>query len=120
MPMEDPNVGALSCPPSTKALRYQRVKAYDNHLWVNDCNMEGMVNFGCKVISIFGQWQTHDIGDEHASIQHVGVLNEILILNYGPISTPFIHMLMHPHTPWNTQMWIWKWKQRKKELGYVP
>ncbi len=53
--MEDPNVGALSCPPSTKALRYQRVKAYDNHLWVNDCNMEGMVNFGCKVTSIFGQ-----------------------------------------------------------------
>jgi hypothetical protein len=30
-PMDDPNVGALNYPPSSKALRYQRMKAYGNH-----------------------------------------------------------------------------------------
>jgi hypothetical protein len=40
--MEDPNVDALSLPPSIKALRYQRLKAYGNHFWVNDCNTKGM------------------------------------------------------------------------------
>jgi hypothetical protein len=68
MAMED----TLSCPPSTKALRYQRMKAYGNHFRTSDCNTKGMVNFDCGVASMFGQWQTH-IGDEHASIQYVGV-----------------------------------------------
>jgi hypothetical protein len=31
MAMEDLDVDALSFPPSTKALRYQRMKAYGNH-----------------------------------------------------------------------------------------
>ncbi len=34
MAMED----ALSCPPSTKALRYQRMKTYGNHFRVSDYN----------------------------------------------------------------------------------
>jgi hypothetical protein len=25
-----------------------------------------------------------------------------------------------PHTPWKIQMWVRKWKQRKKELRYTP
>ncbi len=91
MAMEDPNVEALSCPPSTKALRYQRMKAYGNHLRINDCNTKGMFNFDCKVVSMFGQQQTH-IGDEHASIQYVGVFKDILRLDYGPISTLIILM----------------------------
>jgi hypothetical protein len=65
------------------------MKAYGNHFQVNDCNMKGMVSFDCGVASMFGQRQAH-IGDEHASIQYVGVLKDILRLDYGPISTPII------------------------------
>jgi hypothetical protein len=35
--MEDQDVDPLSCPPSTKASRYQRMKAYNNHFRVSDC-----------------------------------------------------------------------------------
>jgi hypothetical protein len=48
--MEDPNVDALSCPPPTKALRYQRLKAYGNHFWVNDCKLIGTISFDCEVV----------------------------------------------------------------------
>jgi hypothetical protein len=95
MAMEDPNVDALNCPPSTKALRYQRMKAYGNHFRVNDCNTKGMVSFNCGVASMFGQWQAHNIGDEHALIQYFGVKKDILRLDYGPISTPIIPRNVH-------------------------
>jgi len=91
MALEDPDIDALSCPPTRKTLRYQRLKAYGNHFRVNECYMEGMVNFDCGVASIFGQWQAH-MGDEHALIHYVGVLKDILRLDYGPISTPIILM----------------------------
>jgi hypothetical protein len=38
--------------------------------------------FGPEVALVFGQWQAH-IDDEHASIQYVGVLKDILRLDYG-------------------------------------
>jgi len=41
------------------------------------------IAFGPEVALVFGQWQAH-IGDEHASIQYVGVLKDILRLDYGP------------------------------------
>jgi hypothetical protein len=53
--MEDMDVDVLSCLPKTTTLRYQRMKAYGNHLQVSDCNMEGMVSFDCGVASCFGQ-----------------------------------------------------------------
>ncbi len=91
MALEDPNIDALSCTPTRKTWRYQRLKAYGNHFQVSDCNTEGMVSFDCGVASIFDQWQAH-MGDEHASIHYVGVLKDILRLDYGPISTPNILM----------------------------
>jgi hypothetical protein len=53
--------------------------------------MLGMVSFDCKVASMFGQRQAHN-GDEHASIQYIGVFKDILRLDYGPISSPIIFM----------------------------
>ncbi len=41
------------------------------------------IAFGHGVALVFGQWQAH-IGDEHASIQYVGVLKDISRLDYGP------------------------------------
>ncbi len=58
-----------------------------------------MVSFDYEVASMFGQQQVNNIGDEHASIQYVGVLKEILILYYGPISIPII--LMQCAWVWN-------------------
>jgi hypothetical protein len=81
--MEDLDIDALSCPPSI-TLRYQRLKAYGNHFCVNDCNMTSMVRFDRGVASIFGQWQAH-MGDEHASLEYVDVLKDIIRLDYGPI-----------------------------------
>jgi hypothetical protein len=89
MAMEDPNVDVLSCPPSLKNLRYQRMKTYGNQFQMNDWNTKGMVNFDYGVASMFSEWQSH-IGDEHASLQYVGVFKDILKLDYGPISTPII------------------------------
>jgi hypothetical protein len=77
MALEDPEIDVLSCPPTRKTLRYQRLKAYGNHFQVSDCNTKGMVSFDCGVASIFGQWQAL-MGDEHASIHYVGVLKDIL------------------------------------------
>ncbi len=91
MPMEDLDVDVLSCLPKTTTLRYQRMKAYGNHLQVSDCNMEGMVSFDCGVASSFGQWQTH-MGDVDAMVEYVGLIKYIFKLDYGPISTPIIFM----------------------------
>jgi hypothetical protein len=53
--------------------------------------MKGMVNFDYGVASIFGQWLAH-MGDEHASVKYVDVLNDIIKLGYGLISTLIILM----------------------------
>jgi len=40
---------------------------------------------------VFGQRQAH-MGDEHASIEYVGILKDIFRLEYGPISIPITLM----------------------------
>jgi len=45
--------------------------------------MKGMVNFDYGVASIFGQWLAH-MGDEHASVKYVDVLNDIIKIGVWP------------------------------------
>jgi uncharacterized membrane protein len=46
-------------------------------------------------------------------------LNFFLIKNHECLIASCSSLVMHLHTPWTTQMWVWKWKQRKKELKYA-
>jgi hypothetical protein len=55
MALEDLDIDALSCLPTRKMFKYQRLKAYGNHFQVNDYNTKGMVSFDYAVASIFGQ-----------------------------------------------------------------
>jgi hypothetical protein len=62
----------IKLPTFNKSIKVPKDETYGNHLRVSDCNIKGMVSFDCGVASMFGQWHAH-IGDEHASIQYVGV-----------------------------------------------
>ncbi len=94
--MEDHDVLALCCPPTMTTLRYQQLKAYGNHYWVSSCSIARMMNYDYGVASIFNQQQMRD---ENVAIQYVGVLKDIYLLDYGPISSPIV--LMRCEWVWN-------------------
>jgi hypothetical protein len=87
--MEDIDVLALCCLPTMTTSRYQRLKTYGNHYQVSSCSTAGLVNYDCGVASIFNQQQMHD---EYVPIQYVGVLEDIYLLDYGPISSLIVLM----------------------------
>ncbi len=68
MAMEDPYVDTLSCPPSTKALRYQRMKAYGNHFQLNDCNTKGM-------LVLIARWRQCLANDKHTLVMNMHQYN---------------------------------------------
>jgi hypothetical protein len=42
-------------------------------------------------------------------------------VNFYKYHDVIAHVMTHPQTPWKIQMWVPKWKQKKKkELGYLP
>jgi hypothetical protein len=106
--VEDLDVLVLCCPLAMTNLRYQQLKAYDNHYRVNSCSIVGMVSYDSEVASIFNQQQMR-VHDEDVAIHCVGVLKNIYLLNYGPISNPIILMQCE---------WVWNGIDIRGNLNY--
>ncbi len=89
--IEDKDVMHLSMKPKPIALRYTKMKAYGNHYRVNEGGAKTtMATYDSRVTSIFQQPQTTHEGTTLGSIQYVGVLKDIILLDYGPISQPMV------------------------------
>ena len=73
--------------PSQKATRYTRMKAFGNHFRVDDGASNHLQTYDSGVASVF-QVPAADSGD--ASVNYVGVVKDILQLDYGPLQTPVI------------------------------
>lgn len=83
-------VVAFSIPPNTKTWSYKKIKAYGSHFCVDDSSTISTVIYDSGVATFLSH--SNDDGNHPPSRQlhYVGVLKEILELNYGPISTPII------------------------------
>ena len=74
--------------PSQKATRYTRMRAFGNHFRVEDSQSALMETYDSGVAVIF-EMPTTDSQSE-VSLNYVGVLQDILKLDYGPLRTPII------------------------------
>ncbi len=89
--IKDMDVMQLSIKPQMIASRYAKVMAYDNHYRVTINNeATTMTTYDFKVASIFQQPHATNEGVTLGSIQYVGVLKDIILLNYGPMSQPMV------------------------------
>jgi len=89
--IEDMDVMQLSMKPQMTASRYAKVKAYDNHYRVTtDNEATTMATYDSRVASIFQQPHATNEGMTFGSIQYVGVLKDIILLNYGPVFQPMV------------------------------
>jgi hypothetical protein len=88
--LDDSNVVALSIPPNTIAWSYEKIKSYGNHFCVNDSSTISTMTYNSGMATFFSH--SNDDGNQHSSRQlhYVGVLKEILELDYGVVSTPII------------------------------
>lgn len=88
--LDDLNVVALSIPPNTITRSYKKIKAYGSHFCVDDSSTIGIATYDIGVATFFSH--NNDDGNHLPSRQlhYVGLLKEILKLDYGPISTPII------------------------------
>jgi hypothetical protein len=84
---DDQDVVALSIPLSTKACNYKRIKAYGSHFCVDDQINVGCVNYDSGVASFFNHNNVDDNHHPSRQLQYVGVLKDILQLDYGTMST---------------------------------
>jgi hypothetical protein len=81
----------LSMKPQMTASRYAKVRAYDNHYRVTiDNEATTMATYDSRVASIFQQPHATNESMTLGSIQYVGVLKDIILLNYGPVSQPMV------------------------------
>lgn len=86
--MSDPNehdTVLLSNPPSMTCKRYKKMKAYGNHWRVNDETGQSMGNFDSGVAC----FETNEYSSG-AGKDYVGLLEDILVLDYGDLNTPII------------------------------
>jgi hypothetical protein len=63
------------------------MKAYVNHFRVEDQQSATLQTYDDGVASVFHMSSTES---ESTTLNHVGVLMDILKLNYGPLRTPII------------------------------
>jgi hypothetical protein len=77
----------LCRPPSQRATRYYRMRAFGNHFRLEDKASSRMVTYDSGVASVF---QVPVTDAREVSVNYVGVLKDILKLDYGPISSPVI------------------------------
>ncbi len=77
----------LSKKPSQVATRYTRILAFGNRFRVDDDTSARMVSYNSGVASVFSQPAQ---SDDAASVPYVGVLQDILLLDYGALQTPVI------------------------------
>ena len=84
---DDMDLVLLCSRPSQLATRYTRMKAYGNHFRVEDPQSAVLQTYDSGVASVFHMSSTET---EPATLNYVGVLKDILKLNYGPLRTPII------------------------------
>lgn len=68
-------------------MRYGRMKAFGNHYRVEDDASSVMLTYDSGIASVF-QVPTADARD--VAVHYVGVLKDILKLNYGPLNVPVV------------------------------
>ena len=78
----------LLCRPSQKTTQYTRMRAFGNHFRVEDLQSALLQTYDSGIASIF-EVPTVDSQSE-VSLNYVGVLQDILKLDYGPLRTPII------------------------------
>jgi hypothetical protein len=78
----------LSQKPSQRATRYARITAFGNHFRVEDETTTQLLSYNSGVASIFNV-PSENYGHE-SSVQYVGVLKDILELDYGALHTHII------------------------------
>jgi hypothetical protein len=81
---EEMDLRLVSRKPSQQATRYLRMKAYGNHFRVDDPTTTQLQTYDSGVTSNF-PIPTNDARE--VSINYVGVLKDILKLDYGPLHT---------------------------------
>jgi hypothetical protein len=85
---EDDMDRVLMCSrPSQLATRYTRMKAYGNHFRLEDQHSRTLKIYDSGVASVF---HMPSVGSKEETLNYVGVLKDILKLNYGPIRTSVI------------------------------
>lgn len=84
---EDMDRFLLSKNPSQRAIRYTRVTAFGNHFRVEDDRTRHLLSYNSGVASVF---QESAENAEESSVNYVGVLKDVLELDYGAISRKII------------------------------
>lgn len=84
---DDVNRLLISTKPSQKAIRYTRMKSFGTHFRVDDGDNDSFQTYNSGVASVF-EVPTMDARD--VSVNYVGILKDILKLDYGPLRTPVI------------------------------
>jgi hypothetical protein len=77
----------LSTKSSQRALRYTQMKAFGNHFRIEDDSSTRMQTYDSGVVFVF-KVPSADATD--VSVNYVGVLKDILKLDYGLVRTPII------------------------------
>ena len=73
--------------PSQKATQYMRTKAFGNHFCVEDDTSRCLLTYDSSMASMF-QVPVDDARD--GTVNYVGVIKDILKLDYGPVNIPVI------------------------------
>lgn len=84
---EDRDRLLLSVKPSQRAMRYSRITAFGNHFRVDDASTARLRSYNSGVASIF---EMPSENAQNLSVNYVGVLKDILLLDYGGLSTQMI------------------------------
>ena len=73
--------------PSQKATRYTRMKAFGNHFRVDDDASNHLQTYDSGVASVF---KVPAMDSRDVSINYVGIVKDILKLDYRPLHSPVI------------------------------
>jgi hypothetical protein len=87
--VEEMDLRLLCRKPLQRTTRYLQMKAFGNHFRVDDPTTARLQTYDAGVASIF-HFPTEDARE--LSINYVGILKDILELDYGPLHTPVILM----------------------------
>ena len=86
---ENMDVFLLSRRPSQRATRYGRIRAFGNHFRVEDDSTTHLISYNSGVASVFQQ-PSRTAGE--SSVNYVGILKDVLELDYGVVHTKIILM----------------------------
>ena len=87
--LEDRDRLMLTRKPLQKAIRYSRMMAFGNHYRVDDEANLQLETYDCGVAAVF---QVSAPNQQDMSVHYVGVLKDILKLDYGSLSNPIVLM----------------------------